>query len=684
MEDEKLSMTRISSHPRFGLVFAVSVIGCVISLAAGCQRREQAATSPPPEIVYPLDETIFPPDIAAPRFRWKSTSEDIETWLVTIGGEEAGTKVTARVDTTDWTPTEEQWSAIQQLEKSVKVSVRDAEATGSAAAASSAEISISTSADEVGAPLFYREVNLPFVDAVKDPTNIRWRFGPISSAEPPPIVLEKLPVCGNCHSFSADGSVFGMDVDYANDKGSYVIANVAEKVFLDRDSIITWAEYARDDGDLTFGLLSQISPNGRYVVSTVKDRSVFVPMPDLAFSQLFFPVKGILVAYDRQEKTFSALSGADDRAYVQSNPTWSPDGEHIVFAKSKAHQLKNVGDKILLRPEDCREFIEGGKTFLFDLYRVPFNGGKGGRAVPLEGASDNGMSNYFPRYSPDGRWIVFTKAKSFMLLQPDSELYIMPAEGGGEPRKMRCNTPRMNSWHSWSPNSKWLVFSAKPDGPYTQLFLTHIDEEGRSSPPVLLDRLVSPERAANIPEFVNASPSAIKRIHEQFVDEVSYMRAGNEFLKGNAPEAAERAYRRALKINPNHVDSLNNLGYLLMHTNRPDEARSSFEKVIAAQPDSIEANNNLGFLLIKLGSFGEGRDHLRKFLELRPENFAAHSNLGYALQQLGDLEKARAHYEKSIELEPEYTTAHCNLGELLQGEGEFDAARPHVEKCHAP
>ena len=40
------------------------------------------------------------------------------------------------------------------------------------------------------------------------------------------------------------------------------------------------------------------------------------------------------------------------------------------------------------------------------------------------------MSNFFPKYSPDGKWIVFCKAKSYMLLQPDSELYIIPAEGG--------------------------------------------------------------------------------------------------------------------------------------------------------------------------------------------------------------------------------------------------------------
>ena len=110
----------------------------------------------------------------------------------------------------------------------------------------------------------------------------------------------------------------------------------------------------------------------------------------------------------------------------------------------------------------------------------PTTTAQGGKAEPLAGASRNGRSNYFPKYSPDGKWIVFCQASNYMLLQPDSELYIIPAEGG-EARRLKCNTARMNSWHSWSPNSRWLVFSSKANSPYTQLFLTHIDERGESS-----------------------------------------------------------------------------------------------------------------------------------------------------------------------------------------------------------
>ncbi|MCK4966717.1 PD40 domain-containing protein, partial [bacterium] len=399
-------------------------------------------------IIYPFDGSLFPPEIASPVFRWNDKTF-ADSWILRFEFQDTDNSMEKQTNRLEWTPERAAWEMIKErtLEKSARFTVIGfRKIFGIKIYSAKQTISIKTSRDEVGAPIFYRDVPLPFRYAIEHKNEIKWRLGDISSDDPPPVILENLTVCGNCHSFSSDGKVLGMDVDYANDKGSYVITDVSEEIKLTADKLITWTDYKREDRELTFGLLSRISPDGKYVVSTVKDRSVFVPVSDLYYSQLFFPLKGILACYNRETHSFRSLPGADDKRFVQSNPAWSPDGKHIVFAKNKAESLGKIGSKVVLSNKDCEQYLTGGKKFRYDLYRIAFNDGKGGEAVALEGASHNGMSNYFAKYSPDGKWIVFCKANSFMLLQPDSRLYIIPAEGG-KPREMRCNTNEMNSWH---------------------------------------------------------------------------------------------------------------------------------------------------------------------------------------------------------------------------------------------
>src|SRR5262245_42420432 len=521
-------------------------------------------------IPSPPQGPLFPPVSVAPAFVWADDTGHVDRWDVVVLDATGGDILRESVDTPRWRPSEERWRQIKQQssEREAEVSIAGIDAT-TGTAVSSARVHIRTSKDAVGDSLFYREVPLPFLKAVQDPSQIRWRFGTVDAEAGPPVVLQNLPVCGNCHSFSDNGKVLGLDVDYGNDKGAYAIMPVSKHMVLDYAKITTWADYKRDDGELTFGLLSRVSPTGRYVVSTVKDRSVFVAMPDLMISQLFFPIKGILVVYDRETKTYSALPGADDPQYVQSNAVWSPDGRYIVFARAKAYHAEGLDEQNngLVDQKDVPEFTVEKKPFRYDLYRVPFNDGKGGTAEPLRGASGDGMSNFFPKYSPDGKWIIFCKAKSYMLLQPDSELYIIPADGGVA-RRLRYNTARMNSWHSWSSNSRWLVFSSKVNGPYTQPFLSHIDEDGTDSPPVLLERFTSADRAPTIPEFVKLPGDAIADIREQFLDAYSFLRAGMANEHTGDHEGAERSYRRGLEIAPDDSDLRNALGWTLFQGGR--------------------------------------------------------------------------------------------------------------------
>ena len=154
----------------------------------------------------------------------------------------------------------------------------------------------------------------------------------------------------------------------------------------------------------------------------------------------------------------------------------------------------------------------------YDLYRIPFNGGKGGTPERIVGASQNGMSNNFPKVSPDGRWIVFVQCHNGQLMRPDSQLYIVPF-AGGKARRMRANTPLMNSWHSFSPNGHWMVFSSKARSFYTQMYLTHLDADGNDSPAILIDNATDANRAVNLPEFANMDPDGIEDIQVHVADD---------------------------------------------------------------------------------------------------------------------------------------------------------------------
>jgi tetratricopeptide (TPR) repeat protein len=635
------------------------------------------------EITYPLDETLFPPEIVAPTFVWSDATEGVQRWEVLVRFDAADEPLRFPVAEARWRPSEDDWAALKQRSVTRDAEVAVVGLDPRSEAVSSARVRIRTSTDPVGDSIFYREVPLPFIDAVRDPSRIRWRFGAVDSQTAPPIVLENLPVCGNCHSFSGDGGRLGLDVDYGNDKGGYAILDVAPQMVMSDDKIITWSDYRKDDGELTFGLLSQVSPDGRYVISTVKDRAVFVATPGIEFSQLFFPIKGILVVYDTETGRYAPLPGADDPAYVQSNPTWSPDGKTIVFARAEAYRDPKVANSeaILLSEKDVPEFIDEKKPFKFDLYRVPFNEGRGGVAEPIAGASHDGKSNFFAKFSPDGKWIVFCKAENYMLLMPDSELYVVPAEGGVA-RRLRANTRRMNSWHSFSSNGRWLVFSSKANTPYTQLFLTHIDENGESTPPVVLERFTGNDRAANIPEFVALPASAIAKIEERFLDAYSFLRAGMANERTGDYAGAVRTYMRGLAVEPENAELLNSLGFALFQQGKSQEAVDALEKAVSVDPKHMKAHNNLALAAVDLGELELAEAHYRESLAIEPQP-AIHNDLGYVLERQGLTEEAVEHYRKALELDETSASAHHNLAASLVRSGELSEAERHFRAALA-
>jgi dipeptidyl aminopeptidase/acylaminoacyl peptidase len=366
----------------------------------------------------------------------------------------------------------------------------------------------------VDALVLYRQVQLPFMVGEENFKKIKWRLGDITSFEEPLVIMENIPVCASCHQVSADGQRISMEMNYNNDSGAQFVADVGKNIILSQADFMTWTDYPKPDIlPKTRGLFARMSPSGKYIASTVNEISFAALTNDPAYCQVFFPTYGILACYSVAEKTFSSLTGADDTNFIQTNPDWSPDEKYITFARAETKNAYHEDiSNIKTRIEDRgAEDINQEFPVQFDIWKMPFNNGNGGPPEPLAGASDNGMSNYFARYSPDGRWIVFTQSQHGIMLQYDSRLLIVSSEGGTA-REMRCNQKRFNSWHSWSPNGRWLLFSSKVNSIYTEIFITHIDENGNDSVPVCLSRFSDRSLAANLPEFVSLNAGQIQKI----------------------------------------------------------------------------------------------------------------------------------------------------------------------------
>jgi Flp pilus assembly protein TadD len=708
---------------------------------------------------YPEDGSVFPPDILAPTFIWHDAAAGATVWRVevrspgtarplqqSVAGErlrigEIDTGLSGYVPPTltpeeatahTWKPDAPTWTEIKRRSTRSPATIaitgfRDEQMTEPI---SHGQVTIRTSTDPVGAPIFFRDVPLippnpdqqersaikPLPDSVLP--KIKWRLRYVGEPQSR-TVMEGVPTCINCHSFSKDAKSAGLDVDGpVNDKALYAMVPIQKVTYIKNENVIRWSAFSEGGSPKRFGFMSQISPDGNFVITSVEakgwngprlQRLFYGTYWNYGFGQVFYPTTGVLAWYSKDAGKLQPLPGADNPEYVHTSAFWSPDGKFLVFSRAKAKDAYVPNQKLATYANDPNE-----TQIQYDLYRIPFNGGKGGVAEKVVGASENGMSNNFPKVSPDGKWIVYVRNKSGLLMRPDSKLYIVPVNGGEE-RPLRSNLPIMNSWHSFSPNGRWLVFSSKPPSLYTRLYLTHIDENGNSTPAILIDNTTAANRAANIPEFLNTSESGLDRIEapatefyklyniaaalaekKQFSEAVpAWQRAiekestdsrahnslGNALVATGKLEEAVEEYRKASQLDPSSSKAFNNLGGALAQLGRMDDAIQQFQKAVELNPDNASAQTNLGGALAQTGHLTEALEHCRRGLELDPKLADAESNLGVVLVMTGDSDGAIDHLAKAVALEPGDLQYRLNLARVLASKGRFAEAVPHMEEA---
>ena len=193
----------------------------------------------------------------------------------------------------------------------------------------------------------------------------------------------------------------------------------------------------------------------------------------------------------------------------ESFPAFSPDGRTIYF--TAAAQVEIPGELTQSH---------------YNLMKVSFDPSTGTIGQDVEmliDAASMAKSVCFPKPSYDGRYLMYTLCDygTFSIWHHESDLWLLDLETGETRLMDEVNSNDTDSYHNWSSNSRWFVFSSRrDDGLFTRLYIAHFDENGVAGKPFMLPQR-DPDhyyealyRSYNVPEFVTG-PVSFNRIRAQ-------------------------------------------------------------------------------------------------------------------------------------------------------------------------
>lgn len=326
--------------------------------------------------------------------------------------------------------------------------------------------------------------------------------------------------CVNCHSFARNSPDRFMVHVRGSKGGTY---------FMDDGKLVrTDPKIASMPGSATY---PSWHPGGRYVAySSNQVRQSFYAAAEKSIE--VFDLEGSMVMFDTQDNEIISIQEEDTTNYLRTFPGWSPDGKYLYYSRAKntvSAANPDMAGITGVHHDLVRKFFdEATETF--------------GNTEVVYAASVEGKSVSFPRISPDGRFLVFTLHDfgTFPIWHAEADLYSLDL-GSGVVTKLDLNSNEAESYHSYSLNGRWLVFSSKrSDGRSTRPFIAYMNPDGTSAKPFMLPQK-DPEvystmiESFNIPEFVTGKISAGPRDFEAATNQTAIIsKPGNESSAGPA------------------------------------------------------------------------------------------------------------------------------------------------------
>ena len=167
--------------------------------------------------------------------------------------------------------------------------------------------------------------------------------------------------------------------------------------------------------------------------------------------------------------------------YMETFPTWAPTGDRLYYCCTYFEEPADATSDSLL----IFAITKGYREIRYDIYSMPFDTTTLEFGEPrLEVNCDSmGLSASVPRVSSDGKYLLFTLGTfgQFHIWHRTADLWVKDLETGEIRELKEANSPRNESYHSWSSTGRWIAFSSRrDDGNFTRVYLTYFDRQGQA------------------------------------------------------------------------------------------------------------------------------------------------------------------------------------------------------------